>query len=113
MKMKLLAAVAIVGALAFGTSTLTAATMTLTGEVSDAMCGAKHPIADAAVCTKACVAKGSDYALVVAGKVYTLKATDQEKTELAKDAGKMAAVTGDVSGTTVTVASVKMGAAKN
>ena len=35
---------------------------------------------DAAACTKACVDKGSDYALVVGDKVYTLKtSTDKEK----------------------------------
>jgi hypothetical protein len=39
--------------------------MTLKGTVSDAMCGAKHPVADAAGCTKDCVKKGSDYALMV------------------------------------------------
>ena len=96
-----------------GAGTLHAATMTLTGTVSDAMCGAKHPVADAAGCTKDCVKKGSDYALVAAdGKVYTLKADAPAKAELDKLAGKMADVTGDVSGTTVMVKTVKMGMAK-
>jgi hypothetical protein len=112
MKVTLLAALALVAAFAFGTSTLTAATMTLNGTVSDSMCGAHHPIADAAACTRACVAKGADYALVVGDKVYTLKANDQQKAELSKYAGKMAMVTGDVNGTTVTVTTVKMGMAK-
>jgi hypothetical protein len=94
-------------------ASLSAATMTLKGTVSDAMCGAKHPVADAAACTKDCVRKGSDYALIAeGGKVYTLKANAQEKTELDKLAGKMADVSGDVNGTTVTVKSVKMGMVK-
>ena len=86
---------------------------TLKGTVSDAMCGAKHPVADAAGCTKDCVKKGSDYALVAAGgKVYTLKADGAAKAELDKLAGKMADVTGDVNGTTVMVRSVKMAKTK-
>jgi len=107
MKVKISPVLALVGAFAFGAVTLNAANMTLTGEVSDAMCGVKHPIADAAACTKACVGKGSDYALVVKGKAYTLKAGDKEKADLDKLAGKMATISGDVSGTTMTVASVK------
>jgi hypothetical protein len=96
-----------------GASTLHAATMTLKGTVSDAMCGAKHPVADAAGCTKDCVKKGSDYALVAAdGKVYTLKADAPAKAELDKLAGQMADVTGDVSGAIVMVKTVKMGMAK-
>jgi hypothetical protein len=110
LKVKVSAALALVAAFAFGATTLSAANMTLTGEVSDAMCGAKHPIKDAVACTRACVGKGSDYALVVKDKVYTLKASDNEKTELDKMAGKMAMITGDVNGTTITVASVKMAA---
>ena len=92
----------------FVSTPLFAANMTLTGEVSDMMCGAKHPIADATACTNACVAKGSDYALVVDGKVYDLKADAKAKAELAKLAGKTAMIHGDVNGTTVTVTSVMM-----
>jgi hypothetical protein len=95
--------------LAIGTS-VSAATMTISGTVSDAMCGAKHPVADASACTKDCVKKGSDYALITAdGKVYTLKAEASAKSELDKLAGKMAQVNGDVNGTTLTVKSVKAG----
>ena len=51
---------------------------TLTGEVSDAMCGAKHQMPGAAAdCTRACVKHGSNYALVVGDKVYTLETSDQ------------------------------------
>jgi hypothetical protein len=110
MKVKMSAVLGLGAAFIFGALTLSAANMTLTGEVSDAMCGAKHPIKDAAACTRACVGKGSDYALVVNGKAYTLKASDKEKADLDKLAGKMATITGDVNGTTVMVASVKMAA---
>lgn len=81
---------------------------TLTGKVGDAMCGAKHMMAnDEPGCTAACVKKGSDYALVVDGKAYTLKATkDSVKADLAKLAGKTAKVTGDQDGTTIKVTSV-------
>jgi hypothetical protein len=112
MTTKLAALTFAIAGMAASTS-LSAATMTLKGTVSDAMCGAKHPVADAAGCTKDCVKKGSDYALIAdGGKVYTLKAGAKAKTELDKLAGKMAEVSGDVDGTTVTVKSVKMGMKK-
>jgi hypothetical protein len=96
-----------------GATTLRAATMTLEGTVADAKCGAKHMMKDAAACTKACVDKGSDYALVVGDKVYTLKtSSDKDKMELGKLAGKMARVMGDVTGDDVMVKSVGMGGAK-
>ena len=83
--------------------------MTLKGTITDAMCGAKHPVADAAGCTKDCVKKGSDYALVTSeGKVYTLKADAAAKAELEKLAGKMADVSGDVNGMSVMVKSAMM-----
>ena len=112
MKMTRLGTFFLVGAVAAGGTTLRAASMTLNGTVSDAMCGAKHMMKDAVACTKGCVAKGSDYALVVGNKVYTLKTSNaQEKAELAKLAGKMAKVTGDVTGDNVMVKTVAMGAA--
>ncbi len=113
MKTRRLAALALAGAFVAAGSSLGAETMTLKGTVSDAMCGAKHPVADAAECTKACVKKGSDYVLVAdGGKVYMLKADATAKAELDKLAGKMAEVGGDVNGMTVMVKSVKMGMVK-
>ncbi len=95
-------------ALAMASTTLGAATMTLKGTVSDAMCGAKHPVADAAACTRDCAKKGSDYALVTSeGKVYTLKADASSRAMLDKLAGQTAEVSGDVDGTNVAVKSVK------
>ena len=79
-----------------------------TGEVSDAMCGAKHMMdGSAADCTRACVGKGSKYALVVGDKVYTLDAKDKASLdELDKLAGKQAKVKGSADGDTITVTSV-------
>jgi hypothetical protein len=112
MKMTRFGTFLLVGALAVSGSSLRAAEMTLEGTVTDAMCGAKHP-ADAAGCTKDCVKNGSDYALVVGGKVYTLKtSSDKDKAELGKLAGKMAKVTGEVTGDKVMVKSVAMGMMK-
>jgi len=97
------------GALTAVSTSASAATMTVKGTVADAMCGAKHMMpSNAAECTKECVKKGSDYALVTSdGKVYTLKADAGAKAELDKLAGKMASVNGDVTGTTLMVKSVK------
>jgi hypothetical protein len=74
------------------------------GVVTDSMCGAKHMMSDAAECTRACVSKGSSYALLVGDTVYTLKGHESEMDKLA---GKKATVTGTADGTTIQVASVK------
>lgn len=80
---------------------------TFTGEVSDAMCGAEHMMANKAECTRACVAKGSKYALVVGKKVYTLDATSKSALDqLNSLAGEKASVTGSVNGDTIEVSKV-------
>jgi hypothetical protein len=81
---------------------------TFTGTVSDSMCGAKHEMAgDDARCTRACVSKGSKYALVVGDKVYTLETSDKTALEtLDKQAGAKATVTGTVNGDVLEVSSV-------
>ena len=109
MKLTRSAALVFAAALVMQGASLSAATMTLKGTVADGMCGAKHMMpTDAAKCTRECVKKGSDYALVTSdGKVYTLKADAAAKMKLDERAGKTAEVRGDVNGTTVTVASVK------
>jgi hypothetical protein len=85
---------------------------TMTGVVSDSMCGAKHMMAGSdADCTRACVSKGSKYALVVGDKVYTLETSDKAAlSQLDKLAGQKAKVSGMVSGDTIQVASVATGA---
>jgi hypothetical protein len=81
---------------------------TLTGEVSDSMCGAKHMMeGSAAECTRACVRKGSKYALVVGDKLYALESNDKTVLDqLDKLAGNQARVTGTVNSDTVAVKSV-------
>lgn len=82
---------------------------TFTGTVSDSMCGAKHAMpGDDAACTRACVAKGSKYALVVGEKVYTLETSDKGAlATLDKRAGAKVTVTGTEKDNTITVSSVK------
>jgi hypothetical protein len=77
---------------------------TLTGEVGDAMCGAKHMEGAPAECTRTCVSHGSKYALVVGDKIYVLNTSDKAVLALLdQQAGKKATVTGTVNGTTVDV----------
>ncbi|MBZ5683049.1 MAG: hypothetical protein LAO24_23405 [Acidobacteriia bacterium] len=90
-------------------SALAAKGKTYTGTVSDSMCGAKHAMAgDDAACTRACVSKGSKYALVVGDKVYTLDTSDKAALEtLDKQAGAKATVMGTEKDNTISVSSVK------
>ena len=103
--MQMLLGWAAVPALAAGKS------QTLTGEVSDAMCGAKHQMpGNAADCTRACMKHGSKYALVVGDKVYTLEIADKAALDKLNDlAGAKAKVTGELNGDTITVKSVAAG----
>ena len=103
--MQLLVGLAAVPALAAGKS------QTLTGEVSDAMCGAKHEMkGKSADCTRVCMKHGSQYALVVGDKVYTLETSDKAALDKLNDlAGAKANVTGEVDGTTIAVKSVAAG----
>ncbi len=73
---------------------------TLTGIVSDSMCGAHHMAKDKspAECARMCVKQGMKYALVVGSKVYTLEG---HEAELDKLAGERATVKGEVTGETV------------
>ena len=82
---------------------------TFTGTVSDSMCGAKHAMPGApAECTRACVSKGSKYALVVGDKVYTLDTSDKATLDtLDKQAGSKVTVTGTEKDNTIAVSSVK------
>jgi hypothetical protein len=88
-----------------------AADTTVSGKVSDAMCGAKHQMAgNDASCTRTCVKGGSKYALVVGDKVYTLETTDKAALDkLDELAGAPAKVTGEVKGDAIAVKSVAAG----
>ena|SRR6266496_2806582 len=79
---------------------------TLTGVVTDTMCGAKHMIAGKtdAECTRICVKQGMQYALLVGDKLYTLQG---DTAAIDKYAGQRATVTGTVAGKTMKVDSIK------
>ncbi len=81
---------------------------TMTGTVTDAMCGAKHMMeGDPAACLRACVQKGSAYALVVGDKVYTLNTKDKATLDqLDKLANAKATVKGAANGDSIDVTSV-------
>jgi hypothetical protein len=86
---------------------LAAGKQTFTGEVGDAMCGRQHMEGTPAECTRACVARGSKFALVVGDKIYVLDTGDKAAlATLDKQAGKNATVTGVLNGDTIEVSSV-------
>ncbi|MHB8502191.1 MAG: hypothetical protein ACYDHE_14765 [Candidatus Acidiferrales bacterium] len=93
----------------FGTVSILAQTSgaqkTLTGVVSDAMCGQTHMMKDKpdAECLRYCVKQGNKYALVVVKTVYTLEG---HEAELDKYAAQKVTVKGTLKGETVTVESV-------
>jgi hypothetical protein len=92
--------------LALVASFAVAAPQTLTGVVTDDMCGKKHtmmPGKPDSECVRACVKAGSKYALLVGDKVYILKG---DAKQLDSFAGKRVKVAGEVSGTTITFASI-------
>jgi len=78
---------------------------TLTGVVSDVMCGQTHMMKDkpAAECLRYCVRQGTKYALVAGKTVYTLEG---HEAELDKYASQKVTVKGTMKGETMTVESV-------
>jgi len=105
------ASLLLLASLAAGSALAAEKPQTLTGQVSDAMCGAKHEMTgSAADCTRGCIKHGSKYALVVGDKVYTLETTDKTALDKLNElAGAKAKVTGAVAGNTITVKSVAAG----
>ena len=91
-----------------------AADQTLTGQISDSMCGRSHKAAvehgtqkmSDADCVKACIGKGAKYVLVSGGKVYEI--ANQDFSGLSEHAGHTVKVTGAVAGNAVTVSSIEM-----
>jgi hypothetical protein len=105
-----IATVVLCAGLALVPSIAARGTQTLTGKVSDTMCGTKHSEGGIAPadCVRDCVQKGAKYALVVGDKVYTLSTSDQAaQEELNKLAWEEAKVTGTVDGDTISVKSEK------
>ena len=78
---------------------------TLTGVVSDAMCGQTHMMKDkpAAECLRYCVKQGTKYALVAGKNVYTLEG---HEVDLDKYAAQKVTVKGTMKGETMTVESI-------
>ena len=91
-------------ALALYTMPAWAAT-TLTGTVTDDMCGAHHmmPGKPDATCARACVKRGAKWALQSNDKLYILSGKGSEVDALA---GQKVTVTGDLKGSTLTVNSI-------
>ena len=81
---------------------------TFTGTISDAMCGAKHMMEGKDEdCLRACIQKGSKYALVVGDKVYTLDTKDKATLDKIEKLGAgKATVKGEANGDTIEVSSV-------
>jgi hypothetical protein len=76
-----------------------AAQQTLTGEISDSMCGASHAAMgdmgkNPKDCTAACVKGGATYVFVSKGKVYAIQ--NQNFATLSANGGSKVQVTGDV-----------------
>ncbi len=84
-----------------------AAPQTMTGTVTDTMCGKKHMISGKtdADCTRECMKSKGDwtYGLIVGDKVYSL-AGDAQQLDAA--AGKRVKVTGEVNGNKIAVKSI-------
>ncbi len=89
---------------------------TLTGQISDAMCGADHSMMqhgtakpNARKCTQACVKTGQAYVLVSNGHVYHI--TNQDFAGLAKYAGESVRATGELGGDnkSITISKLALG----
>lgn len=103
------------GLLAGLASLASAANKTMTGMISDSMCGASHAKMmemhkDAKMtdrdCTLACVKAGGKYVFVSEGKIYQI--ANQDLSALQKEAGESVQLTGNVNGDTITVSKIAM-----
>jgi hypothetical protein len=97
---KLVGLFALAGISAFGAE--------ITGFVGDSSCGAKHADASesSAACAKKCLTGGAQAVLVTKeGKVYKIDGASQTKAK--EFAGKTVTVSGDVSGDSVKIDSIK------
>jgi len=104
------------GLMAIFASLAGAASMTMTGMISDNMCGASHAKMmemhkDAKMterdCALACVKAGGKFVFVSDGKVYSI--SNQNLAALTKYAGQSVKLTGDLSGDNITVSKVAAG----
>lgn len=99
-------------ALSLLSGTGVAAEQTWTGQISDSLCKAKHEEAAEGQgkmadhdCTVACVKGGSKYVLVGSdGKVYDI--ANQDFKDLEKNAGAKIKLTGDLTGSAITISKI-------
>ncbi len=86
-------------------STAAFAAQTLTGVVTDDMCGKKHmvPGKSDAECIRMCIKAGSKYALQAGDKLYTLSGDEKQFEGFA---GKKVTISGDINGKTLAVKSI-------
>ncbi len=94
-----------------GSLAISAAQQTLTGEISDSMCGASHASMgdmgkNAKECTSTCVKSGAKYVFVTKGKIYAIQ--NQDFDTLPANAGAKVQLAGDVDsdGKTITVTKI-------
>ena len=104
--------VATVIATSLSAAAVSADQATLTGQISDSMCKAKHEEAAEGAgkmadhdCTVSCVKGGSKYVLLAEGKVYQI--ANQTFADIEKFAGQNVKMTGDLKGDAITVTSVE------
>lgn len=97
---------------ALGLSLAVAAQQRWTGEISDSMCKTKHEEAAEGQgkmadrdCTLSCVKGGSKFVLIADGKV--LQIANQDNKDLTTFAGQTVALTGELKGDTITVATIE------
>lgn len=106
MRFKLLGLILVSALVPLTANYATAAPASLTGVVTDDMCGKQHammPGKPDSECVRACVKAGSKYALASGDKVYILKGDAKQFDALA---GKKVKVTGNVEGSSIAVQSV-------
>jgi len=92
-----------------GPSPAAAAPQTYDGFITCSRCGAKHPASssrNASDCTRICVHGGASFALIDGDEVYILEGN---LSQVKKVAGQRAAITGILTGHTITVSSVAAG----
>jgi hypothetical protein len=89
-----------------------ASTVTLTGQISDSMCKAKHEEAAEGQgkmaerdCTLSCVKGGSKFVVLVDGKVIAI--ANQDNKDLTTFAGQMVTLQGERKGDAITVAHIE------
>ena len=104
-------------AILFAASPLLAAEKTWNGTISDSKCGAKHPGGEhdgkkmtEADCSKACVEQGAKFVFLSGGKTYQI--ANQDYAGLKDHAGHKVALTGEMSGESITVSKIEMPEAK-